>query len=87
VLDFFCPAKKLAVEIDGGQHDMPERREHDQKRTVFLEERGIETLRFWNSQIRENLSAVLERIRMELQTEQPPHPRPLPQGERELGAD
>jgi very-short-patch-repair endonuclease len=34
-LDFFCPAAKLSVELDGFQHGMPEVREHDKKRKCF----------------------------------------------------
>ncbi len=76
VLDFFCAEKKLNVEVDGGQHDLPENRNHDERRAVFLKEQGVKTLRFWNSQIRENMPAVLERIRAELVDA--PHLGPLP---------
>jgi very-short-patch-repair endonuclease len=82
VLDFYCAAAKLCVEVDGGQHDVPEHRQHDEERTAFLRREGIRTVRFWNSQIRENLEGVLERIRMELRAA--PHPSPLPLGEREV---
>jgi len=74
ILDFYCAEKKLNIEIDGGQHDMPQQRQHDEKRRAFLCGQGIKTLRFWNSQIRENLPGVLERIRMELGETHSPSP-------------
>jgi very-short-patch-repair endonuclease len=88
ILDFFCADKRLVVELDGGQHDIPEEREYDEKRTAFLNTQGLEVLRFWNSQIRENLPWVLELIRRKAGVSptcepETPHPDPLPQGERE----
>jgi len=62
----------LAIEIDGGQHDCPEHRQRDEVRDVFLQKEGVRTIRFWNSQIRENLDGVLFRIRTLLSD--PPSP-------------
>jgi len=84
VLDFYCPQKRVNIEIDGGQHDMPEQRQHDQKREAFLCLEGIRTIRFWNSQIRENLPGILERIRMELENNPSPQSSP-PRGEEAGG--
>jgi len=63
ILDFYCADKLLVVELDGGQHDIPEEREYDLRRTEFLGKQGLTVLRFWNSQVRENLPWVLELIR------------------------
>ena len=65
ILDFYCAAKKLVVELDGGQHDIPEEREYDLARTEFLKTEGLTVLRFWNSQVRDNTPWVLESIRRE----------------------
>jgi len=46
VLDFYCPAARLAVEVDGFSHDAPERFEHDRRRDAELAEYGVRTLRF-----------------------------------------
>ena len=59
-LDFYAPALRLAVELDGGQH--AEQTDADQRRTRWLEERGVTVLRFWNSDVSQNLSGVLEVI-------------------------
>ena len=61
-LDFYCPAAKLAVELDGFQHGMPQQREHDAERETFLAAEGIETLRFWNHQWRNNREGILLEI-------------------------
>ena len=79
ILDFYCPDLKLAVELDGGQHDFDEERSHDLARTKFLEELGLKVLRFWNSQVRENLPWVLELIRRETRVGGIPSPTPSPQ--------
>ncbi|BBF94421.1 endonuclease domain-containing protein [Blastochloris tepida] len=62
VLDFFCPALRLAVEIDGGQHGEARQAARDHRRTVWLQERGVTVLRFWNNDVTQNLSGVIETI-------------------------
>ncbi len=63
VLDFYCPATGLAIELDGGQHANPARSETDKRRDAWLRGRGIQVLRFWNSDVFSNLAGVLEEIR------------------------
>ena len=45
VLDFYMPAAKLAVEVDGAAHDLAVRVAHDEARDGWLAERGIRTMR------------------------------------------
>jgi very-short-patch-repair endonuclease len=66
VLDFFCPEKRLGIEVDGREHGDPESIQHDRIRDNYLREQGVRILRFWNFQLRNNLEGVLQRIRMEL---------------------
>ena len=61
IVDFICLEARLIVELDGGQH--AESVAHDQKRSTFLHERGYRVLRFWNSEVIENIGRVLERLR------------------------
>jgi very-short-patch-repair endonuclease len=61
-LDFYCPAAKLSVELDGIHHGLPEQRRHDEEREQFLAANGIEELRFWNRQWRNNREGVLLEI-------------------------
>jgi very-short-patch-repair endonuclease len=66
VVDFFCPAKRLIIELDGGHHNDDEIARRDRERQLWLEQEGYRVIRFWISEISENLTAVLERIYVEL---------------------
>ena len=44
ILDFFCTARRLAVEVDGLGHEA--RVEHDARRDAWLAGQGIRVLRF-----------------------------------------
>ena len=62
ILDFYCPAKRLAIEIDGGTHDNPTAYIYDIRRTSYLENFGIVVLRFSNYDVMNNLEGVLMEI-------------------------
>jgi very-short-patch-repair endonuclease len=62
VLDFYCPAESLAVELDGSAHDTAAANERDERRDAFLASLGIEVLRFENRSVLENLEGVLAEI-------------------------
>ena len=49
-LDFYCTVAKMAIELDGGGHGLPDQRARDEKRNQFLSRQGIKVLRFWNHQ-------------------------------------
>jgi len=66
VVDFFCPAKRLIVELDGGHHNDDGTAKRDRERQLWLEKEGYRVVRFWNSEIAADLAAVLEQIYMEL---------------------
>jgi|SRR5687768_16180162 very-short-patch-repair endonuclease len=66
VVDFFCPAKHLIIELDGGHHNDDETAKRDLERQRWLEREGYRVIRFWNSDISGDLTAVLERIYVEL---------------------
>src|SRR4051812_4883829 len=82
VVDFCCVDERLIIELDGSQHAA--RSEEDRSRTHVLESLGYHVLRFWNNDVMQNISGVLEEISGALQgAPSPPHPNPLPSGERE----
>ena len=45
VLDFYCPAAKLAIEVDGAAHDFGDRPRRDDRRTEWLGQQGVHVLR------------------------------------------
>jgi len=81
ILDFYCPSKRLAVELDGDSHFTDEAIEYDHERTTYLNASGIKVLRFLNTDVYDNPNAVCERILGEIKgeelTPEPYHPWPL----------
>ncbi len=73
-VDFACPSRRLAVELDGGQHSVE--MEADALRTAELERLGYRVLRFWNNDVIENLAGVVTEITQQLEAEPPPSPDP-----------
>ena len=63
-LDFYCHEARLALEVDGGGHAA--RAGYDADRTEALAAEGIRVVRFWNSEVMENIEGVLEEIRKAL---------------------
>lgn len=57
IVDFYCDAAKLVVELDGSQHGG----EGDVRRTLNLEAQGVTVLRFWNDQALRETEAVLQK--------------------------
>lgn len=62
IVNFFAPSIKLAIELDGSTHNK-ESKEYDKNRTKYLESKNIKVVRFWNSEIENNLEIVLNKIR------------------------
>jgi very-short-patch-repair endonuclease len=65
IVDFVCPARRLIVELDGGQHASESSR--DAQRTHFLESHGYRVVRFWNNEAIENFDGVLATIHSALE--------------------
>ncbi len=63
VLDFYCPTKRLAIEIDGGQHMEAGQRQHDDDRSIFLLQQDIRVIRFWNTEVLNNKEGVWLKIK------------------------
>ena len=62
ILDFYCSAAKLVVELDGSQHYEPQGMKRDAARTAYLESLGVYVLRFSNLDVMRNLRGVCEVI-------------------------
>ena len=88
LLDFYCPAAHLAIELDGSQH--LEQAAYDQERAAKLEAEGVKTLRFWNNEVLQETESVLEAIYQALEEAlrpSPPAPLPAPRGEGSRSPD
>ncbi len=60
--DFYCPAAKLVIELEGGQHYTDKGVKEDRVRDGYLNSLGLKVLRFAHRDIVENLDGCLERI-------------------------
>ncbi len=86
IVDFYCHAAGLVVEVDGPIHDR--RSEYDAGRDRALAARGLRILRFRNEEVMQEMEHVLERIRAALDlTPRPPSLRgkgePISEGSEE----
>ena len=66
ILDFYCPEKRLAIEVDGSHHYSKDGKEYDNNREKFLESLNILVLRFSNREIINNINEVLSEINRNL---------------------
>lgn len=57
ILDFYCPALKLVIEVDGASHHQQE--QYDHTRTEQLQTYGYQVLRFSNEAVLNDLPTVL----------------------------
>jgi very-short-patch-repair endonuclease len=76
--DFACHAKRLVIELDGGQHGEDAHLTHDARRDAYMKANGYRVLRFWNNDVMQNMEGVLEVIAAALSAPSPPTPDPSP---------
>ena len=60
IIDFYCKRARLAIEIDGDSHSGKE--QSDCCRDMWLCQQGLKVMRFYNSDVYENLDGVLQAI-------------------------
>ena len=60
IVDFYCHAKALVVEVDGDIHDLQQ--DYDNERSTYLITRGFRMLRVRNDEVKENLLSVVQKI-------------------------
>src|SRR3989338_11445231 len=63
ILDFYCPEKKLIIELDGEIHNTKEAKEYDAVRDKYFKELGYKVLRFKNRELENDTEKVLDRIK------------------------
>lgn len=83
IVDFYCPEKKVAIELDGSQHLDNEK--YDKTRTDYLNACGITVLRFWDQEVNTNMEGVLLKILTTIEGELPPNPPLATTPPRRLG--
>ena len=76
VVDFYCSAAKLIVELDGSQHWEPQQRAYDEARTRWLTANGYSVLRFANVDVLRERNSVLDAIWHAATSETPTPPSP-----------
>jgi len=85
ILNCHCADAMFTVELAGDVHGTPDRQEREQQRSRYLLPTGSKQLRFWNEEVRTNLTGTLEAILRALpQLPTPPYRIFLPVGERRL---
>ena len=62
IVDFYCPQKKLVIEIDGGQHYTEQMIKKDKSRDKHLNNLGIKILRYNDHEVLTNITGVIEDI-------------------------
>jgi very-short-patch-repair endonuclease len=89
IVDYYCHAHRLAIELDGDSHI--DRAEYDLDRQRYLQSQKVRAIRFGNDDVLHDLHAVLAAILMACGVDplaptpdqvqnQPPSPRPSPRG-------
>jgi very-short-patch-repair endonuclease len=89
IVDFYCPERRLVVEVDGGHHFNPVQQATDARRDAWLRRSGNTVLRFSNHDVTSNLTGVCDAILSMASRDQEEYPSPkpakpasaLPQGE------
>ncbi len=62
IVDFYCHAAKLVIEVDGSQHFEESGRIYDEERTRVLKSYSLEVIRFTNLDVDKNFSGVCAAI-------------------------
>ena len=62
IVDFYCPAANLVVELDGENHSMGDRPQRDMRRDEWLQEQGLRVLRFDARDVMKDVESVVTAI-------------------------
>ncbi|MCX6793363.1 MAG: endonuclease domain-containing protein [Candidatus Falkowbacteria bacterium] len=66
ILDFYCPALRLGIEVDGGIHNLKENKVYDTEREKIIKQYKINIIRFANENIKNNLTEVIDQIETQI---------------------
>ena len=62
IVDFYCAAAKLVIELDGSQHFAEAGASDDRQRDEYLTGLGLQVVRYANNEVMQNFSGVCEDI-------------------------
>jgi very-short-patch-repair endonuclease len=62
VADFYCPAAKLVIEVDGLVHDFADQAEHDDRRGAYMHALGLEVVRISARDVLADVDAIAQSL-------------------------
>ncbi|MFB2917553.1 MULTISPECIES: endonuclease domain-containing protein [Aerosakkonema] len=62
IVDFYCAALRLVIEVDGERHFTDEGQDYDRERTQILQGYGLKVVRFTNDEVWNNFEGVCRQI-------------------------
>ncbi|MGH7230517.1 MAG: endonuclease domain-containing protein [Nitrospiraceae bacterium] len=68
IVDFYCPANSIVIEIDGDTHANQDQITKDKQRDKYLQSLGLQVIRYTNDDIIMNLDGVLQDLTQRLLT-------------------
>ena len=81
IVDFYCAAASLVIEVDGSQHYEDKGKKSDLKRDSYLQHLGLKVVRYSNYDINRNFDGVCSDILKQISTSSTASGPPSPQGE------
>ena len=63
VVDFYCPKKRLVVELLGSVHKSSAAKKYDDYRREYLKAFWITILEFWNDEVERDIDGVIGKIK------------------------
>jgi len=63
IVDFYCPKKKIVIEVDGDSHYESGKKEYDKARSEYIISKGVFVVRFTNLEVYDDLEGVLSRLK------------------------
>ncbi|HEU5481619.1 MAG TPA: DUF559 domain-containing protein [Sphingomicrobium sp.] len=73
MVDFYCPAARLIVEVDGDRHRMGNRPQRDERRDTWLSAQGLRVIRFDATDVMNELESVVTTIVRACRSQLPLH--------------
>jgi very-short-patch-repair endonuclease len=80
IVDFYCPALRLVIEVDGEQHYTEEGKAYDAERDTILQSYGLRVVRFRNEEVLRHFESVRQRIEAVFESPLTPSLSPLSKG-------